>query len=221
MAHQIHACHPSRWIHSEIFTQWFLHFIQHTKADKIKSCYLSTGRALFTHNKHGGHYFSSRESCWHHFPTTHNPPPSSQLPQNTTLLWNFHGAPENILLPINWKTAPLKPSAIRHRLPNRRTIRQCIQRAVTGEITTNGFRATGLFLCDKIIFRPHDFLLVSEDTDATPVNHPALVKPAISHYSILLIFRRLFLLRLSEHQTSAQCKACTYSQILVLGQQRK
>jgi len=30
----IHACHPSGWIQSEIFTQWFLHFIEHTKPTK-------------------------------------------------------------------------------------------------------------------------------------------------------------------------------------------
>jgi hypothetical protein len=35
---------------------------------------------------------------------------------------------------------------------------------------------TGLFPCDQNIFRPHDFPLASEDTDAAAVNHPALVK---------------------------------------------
>jgi hypothetical protein len=35
---------------------------------------------------------------------------------------------------------------------------------------------TGLFSYDKFIFRPHDFLLVSEDTYAARVNHPGLVK---------------------------------------------
>ena len=49
------------------------------------------------------------------------------------------------------------------------------KRAATGEIAANYFRATGLFPCDKNIFRPQDFLLASEDTDAAPVNHPALV----------------------------------------------
>ena len=50
------------------------------------------------------------------------------------------------------------------------------KRAATGEIAAKGFRATGLFPCDKDIFRPHDFPLASEDTEAAPVNHPALVK---------------------------------------------
>jgi len=43
-------------------------------------------------------------------------------------------------------------------------------------MATKGFRATGLFPCDKNIFRAHDFLLASEDKEAAPVNHPALVK---------------------------------------------
>jgi len=30
----IHACHPSGWIQSEIFSQWFLYFIKHTKPTK-------------------------------------------------------------------------------------------------------------------------------------------------------------------------------------------
>jgi len=72
----IHACHFSGWIQSEIFTQWFPHFIRHTKPTKL---YLSTGQALFTHKKPGGHFFISRESCWHHSP------PTSQQSQNATL----------------------------------------------------------------------------------------------------------------------------------------
>jgi len=50
------------------------------------------------------------------------------------------------------------------------------KRATTGEIAANGLRATGLFPCDKNIFRPYDFPLSSEDKDAAPVNHPALIK---------------------------------------------
>ena len=33
----IHACHTSGWIQSEIFTQWFLHFVKHTNPTKQKS----------------------------------------------------------------------------------------------------------------------------------------------------------------------------------------
>jgi hypothetical protein len=30
----IHTCHPLRWIQSEIFTQWFLHFTKYTQPKK-------------------------------------------------------------------------------------------------------------------------------------------------------------------------------------------
>ena len=50
------------------------------------------------------------------------------------------------------------------------------KRAATGEIAANGFRAKGLFPCDKNIFRPYDFSMSSADKDAASVNHPALVK---------------------------------------------
>jgi len=50
------------------------------------------------------------------------------------------------------------------------------KRATTGEIAANGFRATDLFPCDMNIFRPYEFPLSSEDKDAAPVNHPALIK---------------------------------------------
>jgi hypothetical protein len=51
-----------------------------------------------------------------------------------------------------------------------------MHKSETGEIAAKGFRATGLFPCDKNIFRSQDFPLASQDTAAAPVNHPALVK---------------------------------------------
>jgi hypothetical protein len=48
-------------------------FHQTYKANKRRSYYLSTGRAIFTHKEPGGHYFSLRESCWHHLPPTSQP----------------------------------------------------------------------------------------------------------------------------------------------------
>ena len=50
------------------------------------------------------------------------------------------------------------------------------KRATTGKIAANGFRATGLFPCDKNIFRPYDFPLSSEHENAAHVNHLALIK---------------------------------------------
>ena len=116
----IHVCHPSGWIQSEIFFPVVSSFHQTHKADKRRSCYLSTGRAIFTYQEPGGHYFRSKESCWH------NLPPTSQQPQNSTLGWSFHGTSENLLLLRNWKMAPFTSRAS-HRPPNWRNIRKCIQ----------------------------------------------------------------------------------------------
>jgi hypothetical protein len=50
------------------------------------------------------------------------------------------------------------------------------KRAATGQIAVKDFRATDLFSCDKNTFRPNDFPLASEDTEAALVNQTALVK---------------------------------------------
>jgi hypothetical protein len=49
------------------------------------------------------------------------------------------------------------------------------KQAETDKIVVNGFMGTGLFPCDKNMFRPYDFPLSSEDTHAAPVNHPASI----------------------------------------------
>jgi hypothetical protein len=78
---------------------------------------------------------------------------------------------------LSW--GPWKHSTVK-RLKNGYQIGELIgnahKRATAGEIAANGFRATGLFPCDKNIFRPYDFPLSSKDKDAAPVNHSALIK---------------------------------------------
>ena len=87
-----------------------------------RSCYLGNGRALFTHKEHRDHYFSSRESCWHHLPLT------SQQSQNVHLdeafmepLKIFYSQDTEIELRSNLGRASC------HLLPNWRTIRQHIK----------------------------------------------------------------------------------------------
>ena len=58
----IHTCHPSGWIQSEIFSQWFLHFMKHTKPKKEDPVILVLD-GLYSHQESGSHYLSSRESC--------------------------------------------------------------------------------------------------------------------------------------------------------------
>jgi len=93
--------------------------------------------------------------------------------------------------------------------------------AARGEIVANGFRPTGCFPCGKNIYRPHDFPLASDGTDAAPVNQTALVKTSDQTLCSSVCIRRSLLLRLSKEQISALCQVWTYSQIHVVEQQRK
>jgi len=75
----IHACRSSEWIQSEMFSQWFLHFIKHTEPTKEDPVILVLD-GQYSHTRYLEVIkFSSRESCWHHLP------PTSQQPQNATL----------------------------------------------------------------------------------------------------------------------------------------
>jgi hypothetical protein len=60
----INPCVPSLEVDTERnFRPVVSSFHQTYRADKISSCCGSSGQALFTHEKSGGHYFSSRETC--------------------------------------------------------------------------------------------------------------------------------------------------------------
>jgi hypothetical protein len=59
----IHACHPLGWIQNKIFFPVVSSFHRAYKANKRRSYYLNTGRALFIHQEPGSHYFSSKEAC--------------------------------------------------------------------------------------------------------------------------------------------------------------
>ena len=50
----IHACHPSEWTQSEIFTQYFLHFTKHTKSLKVKWALVQTLRLCTGRTAHRG-----------------------------------------------------------------------------------------------------------------------------------------------------------------------
>jgi len=166
----IHECHPSGWIESEIFSQCFLHFIKHTKPTKEDPVILVMD----------GHYSHTRNlevitlAQENHVDIICLPPHSSHKmqPLDKAFMW------------------PLKTFCWQeiekwfHSYPGRVvTIYQigepfgnAYKWVATGEIAADGFQVTGLFPCDKNIFRPYEFPLSSEDKDATAVNHPALVK---------------------------------------------
>jgi len=166
----IHAWHPSGWMRSEIFSQWFLHFIKRTKPTREDPVILVLD----------GHYSHTRNLEIITLAREYNvdiiclPPYSSHKMQPldkafTGPLKTFYCQEINIW-PRSHPGRVVTVNQIGELFGN------AYKRAARGEIAANGFRATGFFPCDKNIFRPYEFLLSSEDKDAAPVNHPALVK---------------------------------------------
>jgi len=162
----IHACHPSWWIQSEIFSQWFLHFIKHTKPTKEDPVILVSD----------GHYSQNRNlevitlARENHVDIICLPPHSSHKRQ--PLDKAFMGLLKTFYCQKIEKWLRLHPGRVVAVYQIGELFGNAYKRAATGEIAANGFRATGLFSCDKNIFRPYDFPLSSEDKDAAP----ALVK---------------------------------------------
>ena len=210
----IHACHPSGRIQSEIFTHWFLRLIKHTKPAKEDPVILVPD----------GHYSHTRSLEVIILARENNvniiclPPHNSHKmqPLVKASMW-----PLKTFYYQKSKKSLFQHRTSRHRLPNWRTIRKCIKRAAKGEIVANAFRTTGLIYCVKSIYRPHDFCMYSDDTDAYHVSHPALVKtsdqPSFSS-AIFSPFPSAETLQASDISIEP---SLNLSQILVVEQQRK
>jgi len=161
----IHACHPSGWIQSEIFSQWFLHFIKHTKPTK---------KILDRHYSHIRNLEVITLAQENHVDIICLPPHSSHKMQ--PLDKAFMGPLKTFYSQEIEKWLCSHPGRVVTVYQIGELFGNAYKLAATGEIAANGFRATGLFPCDKNIYRPCDFPLPSEDKYAAPVNHPALVK---------------------------------------------
>ena len=129
--------------------------------DKRRSCYLSTGRALFTHTRNLKVITLARENrvdiiCL--------PPHSNHKMQ--TLDKAFMGPLKTFCCQEIEKWLRSRPGRVVTIYQIGELFGNACRQATTGEIAANGFRATGLFPCDKNIFRPYNFPLSSEDEDA-------------------------------------------------------
>jgi len=166
----IHACHPLGWIQSEIFSQWFLLFMKHTKPTKEDPVILVL-EGHYSHTRNLQFVTLAREN---HVDIICLPTHSSHKMQPFDKA--FMEPLKTFYCQEIEKWLRSHPGQVVTVYQIGKLFGSAYKRAATGEIVVNSFRVTGLFPCDKDIFRPYDFLLSSEDKDAAPVNHPALVK---------------------------------------------
>jgi hypothetical protein len=166
----IRACHPSGWIQSEIFCQWFHHFIKHTKPIKDDPVILVLD-GHYSHTRNLEVITLAREN---HVDIICLPPHSSHKMQPLDKV--FVGPLKTFYCQEIKKWLCSRPERVVTVYQIGELFGNAYKRATTGKIAANGFRATDLFPCDKNIFRPYDCLLSSEDKDAVPVNHHALIK---------------------------------------------
>ena len=170
MAHRLdHSTRsiPRGGYKARFFTQWFLHFIKHTKLTKEDPVILVLD----------GHYSHTRNL--EVIPLAREN--SVDLPSHSSHKMQpmdkaFMGSPKTSYCQDTEKWLLSNPGRAVTVCEIGELFGHAYKRSATGELATNGFRVIGLLACDKNIFRTHDFLLASEDTDAALVNHPALVK---------------------------------------------
>ena len=147
----IHACHISGWIQSDIFTQWFRHFISVTKPTKSDPVILVLD----------GHYSHTRNMDVIDLGREHGvsiiclPPHSSHRMQ-----------PLDVAFMKPFKTLYCQEieSWLKINFPRTVTIRQvgklfgnAYLRTATVEIAVNGFRKSGIYPFNRNVFTRHDF----------------------------------------------------------------
>jgi hypothetical protein len=153
----IHVCHPSRWIQSEIFSQWFLYFIKHTKTTKDDSVIL----VLYGHYSHTRNLEVITLARENHVDIICLPPHNSHKMQPLDKV--FMGPLKTFCRQESEKWLRSHPGRVVAVYQIGELFGNAYKRAATGEIAVNSFRAIDLFPCDKNIFRPYDFPLSSED----------------------------------------------------------
>jgi len=152
----IHACHPSGWIQSKIFFQWFLNFSKHTKLTKEDPVILVLD-GHYSHTRNLKVITLARED---YVDIICHPPYSSHKmqPLDKTLM----GPLKTFCCQEIEKWLRSHPGRVIVVYQIGELFGNAYKRVAMGEIAANGFRATGLFPCEKNSNRPYDFPLSSE-----------------------------------------------------------
>jgi len=189
--------------YSEIFSQWCLHFIKHTKPTKeYPGILLLDGHCSHTRNLEV--ITLAREN---HVDIICLPPHSTHKMQPMDKA--FMGPLKTFYCQEIEKWLCSHPGRVITVYQIGELFGNAYKQAATGEIAANGFWATGLFSCDKNIFISYDLPLSSEDKDSAPVNHPALAKISDQPSFTPANFSLFTSAEISDHQISALCQAST------------
>lgn len=147
----ISACHPSGWVQQNIFTDWFRHFVKYTRPSKGDQIILILD----------GHYSHTRNIDVINMARDNGviiiclPPHSTHKMQPLDLAFmgpfkTYYSKAVTTWLRNNVgrTVTPLQVASL---------MGQAYQRSATVEVAINGFRKSGIFPCDRFIFRDHDF----------------------------------------------------------------
>jgi len=138
---------PSLWVDTKvrIFSQWFLHFIQHTKLTKEDPVIL-VQNGHYSHTRNMEVITLAREN---HVDIICLPPHRSHKMQ--PLDKAFMGPLKTFYCQEIEKWLRSHPGQVVTVYQIGELFGNAYKRAATGEIVANGFRVTGLFPCDKNI----------------------------------------------------------------------
>lgn len=159
----IHACHPSGWIQTDLFTKWFKHFLNHVKPSATSPVLL----VLDGHSSHTRNIELIDLARANNVQLLSLPPHSSHKiqPLDRTFMSPFKKYfSEEIRQWMRNKTQAATHYDIAE-IFGRAYIKS--QRA---DIAINGFRATGIYPIDRNVFQDHDFINIESSSEIPAIS---------------------------------------------------
>jgi hypothetical protein len=173
-AGSISACHPSGWIQTHIFTQWFDHFVTFVKPSVDDPAVLILD-GYYSHTKNIDIVDKERQNYVH---VVCLPPHSTHAMQPLDV--GFMGPFKTYYAQEIETWLASNPGRVVTPLMVARLFGKAYTRAATMETSVNAFRKTGLVPCNRHIFRDHDFAIHSDAANEdrpTTSEHPPLGTP--------------------------------------------